>query len=148
MSACQSLSDFRKQVDLENKSFVVISLSFVFGWLAIAKLSKGKIFDISGLCYFETFHSRVKSGGLVLLLRLLCHMLVALICILLQVMHKVTVGYMVGGLCCPILARSTFSSVWFFSFTCSFSGSVLLVAVNFLQTVYILWLFQGSLASP
>jgi hypothetical protein len=38
--------------------------------------------------------------------------------------------------------------VWFFGFTCSFSGNVLLVAVNFLQTVYILWLFQGSLASP
>jgi hypothetical protein len=57
-------------------------------------------------------------------------MLVALICILLQVMHKVTVGHMVGGLCCPILARSTFSYVWFFSFTCSFSGSVLPVAVN------------------
>jgi hypothetical protein len=50
-------------------------------------------------------------------------------------MHKVTVGHMVGALCCPILARSTFSSVWFFSFTCSFSGSVLLVAVNFLPTV-------------
>lgn len=57
-----------KQVDMENRSLAVIFLSFVFGCLAIAKLSIGKIFDICRLYDFEKFHSRVKSGWLVLLL--------------------------------------------------------------------------------
>ncbi|XP_051227629.1 SUN domain-containing protein 4 [Lolium perenne] len=57
-----------KQVDMENRSLAVIFLSFVFGCLALAKLSIGKIFDICRLYDFEKFHSRVKSGWLVLLL--------------------------------------------------------------------------------
>uniref|UniRef100_A0ACD5WMD9 Uncharacterized protein n=1 Tax=Avena sativa TaxID=4498 RepID=A0ACD5WMD9_AVESA len=57
-----------KQVDLENRSFAVIFFSFVFGCLAVAKLSIGKIFDICRLYDIEKFHSRVKSGWLVLLL--------------------------------------------------------------------------------
>ncbi|CAM0883876.1 unnamed protein product [Alopecurus aequalis] len=56
-----------KQADLENRSFAVIFLSFVFGCLAIAKLSIGKIFDMCRVHDFEKFH-RVKSGWLVLLL--------------------------------------------------------------------------------
>lgn len=56
-----------KQVDLENRSFVVIFLCFIFGCLAIAKLSIGMIFNICRLYDFEKF-DRVKSGWLVLLL--------------------------------------------------------------------------------
>ncbi|XP_006645103.1 SUN domain-containing protein 4 [Oryza brachyantha] len=62
------LERFReKQADLENRSFAVIFLSFVFGCLAIAKLSIGMIFNICRLYDFEKF-DRVKSGWLVLLL--------------------------------------------------------------------------------
>uniref|UniRef100_A0A0D9V8H5 SUN domain-containing protein n=1 Tax=Leersia perrieri TaxID=77586 RepID=A0A0D9V8H5_9ORYZ len=61
------LERFReKQTDLENRSFAVIFLSFVFGCLAIAKLSIGMIFNICRLYDFEKF-DRVKSGWLVLL---------------------------------------------------------------------------------
>lgn len=56
-----------KQVDLENRSFVVIFLCFIFGCLAIAKLSIGMIFNICRLYDFEKL-DRVKSGWLVLLL--------------------------------------------------------------------------------
>jgi hypothetical protein len=56
-----------KQVDLENRSFAVIFFSFVFGFLAITKLSIGKIFNMCRLHDFEKF-DRVKSGWLVLLL--------------------------------------------------------------------------------
>ncbi|KAF0921061.1 hypothetical protein E2562_038436 [Oryza meyeriana var. granulata] len=62
------LERFReKQADLENRSFAVIFLSFVFGCLAIAKLSIGMIFNIYRLYDFEKF-DRVKPGWLVLLL--------------------------------------------------------------------------------
>ncbi|XP_052138338.1 SUN domain-containing protein 4 [Oryza glaberrima] len=61
------LERFReKQADLENRSFAVIFLSFVFGCLAIAKLSIGMIFNTCRLYNFEKF-DRVKSGWLVLL---------------------------------------------------------------------------------
>lgn len=65
---CRSeLERFReKQADLENRSFAVIFLSFVFGCLAIAKLSIGMIFNTCRLYNFEKF-DRVKSGWLVLL---------------------------------------------------------------------------------
>ncbi|KAF7024938.1 hypothetical protein CFC21_037195 [Triticum aestivum] len=56
-----------KQVDLENRSFVVIFLCFIFGCLAIAKLSIGMIFNICRLYDCEKL-DRVKSGWLVLLL--------------------------------------------------------------------------------
>ncbi|KAG8044134.1 hypothetical protein GUJ93_ZPchr0044g38091 [Zizania palustris] len=62
------LERFReKQADLENRSFVVIFLSFVFGCLAIAKLSIEVIFNVCRLYDLEKF-GKVKSGWLVLLL--------------------------------------------------------------------------------
>jgi hypothetical protein len=55
----------QKQTDMENRSFVVIFLSFVFACLAIAKLSIGHMFKI--FYDFEKFPT-VRSGWLVLLL--------------------------------------------------------------------------------
>ncbi|TVU36315.1 hypothetical protein EJB05_18246, partial [Eragrostis curvula] len=57
----------QKQTDMENRSFVVIFLSFVFACLAIAKLSIGLMFKICRFYDFEKFHN-VRSGWLVLLL--------------------------------------------------------------------------------
>ncbi|GJM92395.1 hypothetical protein PR202_ga08869 [Eleusine coracana subsp. coracana] len=57
----------QKQTDMENRSFVVIFLSFVFACLAIAKLSIGFMFKICKFYDFEKFHN-VRSGWLVLLL--------------------------------------------------------------------------------
>jgi hypothetical protein len=57
----------QKQTDLENRTFVVIFLSFVFACLAIAKLSIGHMFKICRFYDFEKFPT-VRSGWLVLLL--------------------------------------------------------------------------------
>ncbi|XP_062207633.1 SUN domain-containing protein 4-like [Phragmites australis] len=57
----------QKQADMENRSFAVMFLSFVFACLAIAKLSIGVMFKICRFCDFEKFHN-VRSGWLMLLL--------------------------------------------------------------------------------
>ncbi|XP_062227442.1 SUN domain-containing protein 4-like [Phragmites australis] len=58
---------WQKQTDMENRSFAVIFLSFVFACLAIARLSIGVMFKICRFYNFEKFHN-VRSGWLVLLL--------------------------------------------------------------------------------
>jgi hypothetical protein len=52
---------------MENQSFVVIFISFVFACLAIAKLSIGHMFKICRYYDFEEFYN-VRSRWLVLLL--------------------------------------------------------------------------------
>jgi hypothetical protein len=71
MLLCLCRSEFeifqQKQTDMENRSFVVIFISFAFACLAIAKLSIGHMFKICRYYDFEKFHN-VRSGWLVLLL--------------------------------------------------------------------------------
>ncbi|CAO1946760.1 unnamed protein product [Urochloa humidicola] len=57
----------QKQTDMENRSLVVIFLSFVFACLALAKLSIGLMSKFCRFYDFEKFHN-VRSGWLVLLL--------------------------------------------------------------------------------
>ncbi|KAG2602304.1 SUN domain-containing protein 4-like isoform X2 [Panicum virgatum] len=57
----------QKQIDMENRSLVVIFLSFVFACLALAKLSIGLMSKFCRFYNLERFHN-VRSGWLVLLL--------------------------------------------------------------------------------
>lgn len=57
----------QKQIDMENRSLAIIFLSFVFGCLALAKMSIGQVFKFCRFYDFEKFHN-VRSGWAVLLL--------------------------------------------------------------------------------